>query len=564
MRSLLPSLAALAALALAWPAASPAARLSAQRVRGVTADAVTEQRGTLRIGIGGEHTVFRDRWRNGALEPLGGGFSFSALGPEQLAVLGPLQQSVRDLGVSDFAASLGSTSLDLRQRIFVTPFSLEFGATDWLTLGVTAPLVRVRSEAQFRSDGSAATVGLNPFFIGSGVGASNRATIDRYVAASASLTAQRDACTANPASSPACPTVLAEAAQVDALIAGTAAFAGRLESTYGAAGGVTPSAYVPMAGSAAELALLARVDSLRNAFTRYGVSEISATTGLPLGAQAPLALADLNRLIADSTNGYGARQLRGSARINIGDIDVGVKVKLYDSFGGAGSGATVARMKASRFGLRQSVGLTFRIGSGIAAEPGDFLDLGTGTGENALGVRSYTDIVINERFWSTVSLGWAQAQGEDALIRVPSTEGDQLLESWREVVAPVKRGAVVQAEVSPRWLLNDYFAVGGYWGWRERGGDDYTVPSTATAAPPGAGIVPLDDTGMRSANASTEQRVGFEISFSTLAAQTAARIGGRFEISYSHQQSVSSGEGIVPKRWEDRLQLRYYTRLFGR
>ncbi|MHB1299231.1 MAG: hypothetical protein ACYC0B_11935, partial [Gemmatimonadaceae bacterium] len=117
---------------------------------------------------------------------------------------------------------------------------------------------------------------------------------------------------------------------------------------------------------------------------------------------------------------------------------------------------------------------------------------------------------------------------------------------------------------SPRFQLNDYFTVGGYWGWRERGGDEYTVPSTAAAAPPGAGIVLLDSDGMQSANASTEQRVGFDITFSSLAAQAAGRIGGRFEISYSHQQSVSSGEGIVPKRWEDRLQLRYYTRLFGR
>lgn len=565
-RFLNPTRALYSLLAVCSLLALPGARLDAQRVLGsdMAGDAVTIPRGTLRVSIGGEHTIQRDRWRDGTLEPLGAGFSFTSLGPAQLAVLGPMQQSIRDLGVADFSASLGTTDLDLRQRIFVTPFSVELGVTEWLTFGVTAPLVRSRSEANFTIDGTNATVGLNPFFLGSAVPTANRTTIDRFTSAASSLTARRNACLANAAAFPDCPTIIAEAAQVNALISGTSTFAGRLRATYGALGGPTPAAYVPLAGSAAALALRARVDSLRAAFTRYGVGDITAATGLPLGAQAPLAAGDLARLVRDSVSGYGARELSGSARINIGDVDVDMKLKLFDSFGGRGASATDARLTANRFGIRQSVGATFRLGSGTPGAPGDFLDLGTGTGENAVGVRSYTDVVLNSRLWSTFVLGWSQALGEIAVIRVPSVMGDQLLESWREVLAPVTHGSVIQIEAAPRYQLNDYFGVGGYWGYRQRSADRYTVLSMAGAVPAAAGIVTLDLPGMLSANASTEQRAGFSVVFSTLAAKAQGRVPAGFELVWSHQQSVTSGEGIVPKRWEDRLQIRYYTRLFGR
>jgi hypothetical protein len=559
LRALLSAL----ALTLCWPVADAGA-LRAQRVLGGPEDAVTVPRGSLRIGIGGEHTTFRDRWRDGRLESLGGGFSFPALGPSRLAVLAPVEADIRALGLPDFAASLGATELDLRQRMFVTPFSLELGITDWLSVGAVAPLVRVRSEAQLRLDASSATLGPNPYFAGSGVPGSNLATIGRFRAASTSLSARRDGCIANPASAPECPTILAEAAAVDALIAGSTAFAGGLERTYGAQGGPAPSAYVPLAGSPTENALLERVSTMRDAFTRYGVTDITPATSLPLGAQVPLTIGDLRALVRDSTAGWGARPLSSSSRINIGDVDVGVKVKLLDSFGGKSSGATGERLRADRFGIRQSLGLTYRIGSGIPGAPGDFLDLGTGTGEDAWGVRSYTDLVVNDRFWSTIMLGFAQATGEPAVIRVPTVTGDQLLESWREVFAPVKRGSVMQVEVAPRYHLSDYVAFGGYWGWRKRHADRYTVPSVAVAAPPAAGVVPLDSIGMSEAFASDEQRAGFSLTFSTLAARAAGRAKGQLEITFSHRQSITSGSGIVPKRWEDRVELRYYTRLFGR
>jgi hypothetical protein len=543
----------LSALTLTLTAAPHA--LHAQRVLGPGPDAVTIPRGTLRIAIGGELSFLQSRWTDGVLEPLGAGFGFSALGPDQLAILTPLQANVRDLGVPDFAASLGRSRMDLRQRIFVTPFSLEFGVTHWLSVDVTAPLVRSRSEAQFRLDGAEgrATVGVNPYFLGSAVPASNRAIIDRFSGAAGSLTSRRDACVADPGSAPECATILAESADVDALIARSSGFASTLGTVYGGAGLGEPAPYVPMAGSPAEQLLLARVDSLRDAFTRYGVADITPTTGLPLGAQAPLSATEIARLLTDSTSGYGARPLENSARIDIGDVDVGLKLRLFDSFGGSAA----ERFAAAGFGIRQSVGLTFRIGSGTPGVPGDFLDLGTGSGENAIGVRSFTDVIFGERFWTTLVVGWAKAAGGDVRIRLPSYDGQQLLESWREVDVSVVRGAVLQAEIAPRFHLNSYLAVGAYWGWRQHAEDTYSgIP---TAAP-----LPFSPPFIAPRAESDEHRAGVSITFSTLAAHADGRVRRPFEIGWAHQQSVTSGVGIVPKRWENRLQFRYYTRLFGR
>lgn len=539
---------ALSLLAVLGAGSSP---LYGQRILGPGDDATTLPRRVLRISLGGDHTLMNQRWNQGEKEPLGTPFSLPALGADQLPSLGPLQTAVRDLGVADFSASLGGTSLDLRQRVYVTPFSVEFGLTEWLTFGVTAPLVRVRAEGQFQTLGSGlANLGRNPYFTGVNVPLANRQIIDQFTSAANVLQTLRSACATDISSSPDCPTIVAEDAAVGSLITMTNSFAGRLGQVYGGEGLTTPSPYVPLASSGAAAALTDRVDSLRNAFNRYGVAEIAAGTGLPLGGQTPPTIADIEALIADSANGFGARSLASSARINIGDIDINAKIRLYDAFGGENS-----HYDASGFGIRQSLGLTFRIGSGIQSDPRDFLDLGTGTGENAIGVRSYTDLIFSQRYWTSVVVGWAKAQGGDVGLRVPRYSGQQLIEADRFAIVPVTRGSVLQAEVSPRILISDYFAVSAYWGWRKKQEDTYDFTS-ATSLPGGAPVSPESEWD--------EQRAGLGVTFSTLAAQRRGGTRPGFEITWTHRQSITSSTGTLPVGREDRITIRYYTRIFAR
>ena len=536
------------------------APLQAQGVLGAGPDAVTIPRGMLRIGLSGEHTLQRDRWNDGRLEALGAGFSGDSLGPSALSVIGPLRQLMRDVGVPDLSASLGTSRLDLRQRIFVTPLSIEYGVTDWLTLGVRAPLVRSKAEAsvRIRGDSGRATIGLNPYFLGSAVPAANRSTIDRYAAAAAGLSARRAACQSNAGAAPECPTILAELTSVNALIARGTQFANGLAGIYGAPGLAAGQPFVPMAGSAIELALRARVDSLRTAFTRYGITEIAPTTGLPLGAQAPLGAADLAALVADSLNGFGARPMTGTAITGFGDLEFGATLKLFDSFGRASD----SRFAASRFGIRQAIGIDMRLGTGTRETPDDFIDHGTGTGRNAITVRSMTDIVWSSRFWTTVSVAMTQAAGSTERLRVPDPGGTEYQESWREADVPVHPGRALDLSLTPRWQLNEYLALGASWRRRSQSAGRHDIDSIVVA--PAGFNVALLGTALDARTASDVQQLGWHVSYSTIAARAAGTDGLAFEISFSHEQAISSSTGIVPKTWLDRVQIRYYTRLFGR
>ena len=546
-------------LVLGTGAFLPPRAAEAQRILGGGSDAVTLPRGAVRVGIGGESTVQRDRWRDGTLEGLGGSITTDAFGPLQFSLLAPIEQLVRDLGVAGFGASLGSTRLDARQRAFVTPLAIEYGVADWLTLSARATLVRTKAESQFRirTDSGRATLGLNPIFDGSGVAAQNAATIGTYGTAAQALAARLAACQGDAGAFPECPTLLAEAGAVTGLSTTTSTFSLRLAQLYGT-GVLRGARYIPFAGSPAEAALQARADSIRTALERYGVTSVTSTTGLPLGAQVPLAAADLDRLVRDSTDGFGARALNDASLTQIGDVHLGALIRVHDTFLARGA----SRFAPGVRGWRQAIAVEARIGTSYRERPESFLDQGTGSGTSAVSVRSITDLVPHDRLWATVAVGYTKAFAKDFRMRVPSSTDNEWLEWQREMVVPVTPGGQLDVELSPRWQLNDYIALGGQWRWRHKAADrhDVRVPTIAIF---GTDVL-ADGAALDARSEAEEQRVGLSATYSTLAARARGIAGMHFEITYLHQQSVASGAGVVPKLWEDRLMIRYYTRFRAR
>lgn len=537
------------------------APLVAQRILGGGSDAVTLPRGGFRVGIGGESRMQRDRWRDGTLEGLGGSVTASAFGPLQFSLLAPIEQLVAGLGGTAFAASLGSTRLDVRQRAFVTPLSIEYGLFDWLTVRARATLVRTSAESQFRirTDSGRATLGVNPIFAGSTVAAQNAATIGAYASASANLDARRIACQANAGAYPECGTILTELGAVTQLSNRTLAFASRLAALYGT-GSVRGQPYVPFAGSAADSAMRGRVDSIRAALVRYGINDVTPTTGLPLGAQVGAAGDDLDRLVSDSTDGFGARALKDAAITQIGDMYLTALIRVHESFDRTG-GSRFGDGVAAR-GWRQAILIEGRIGTSRREVPGAFLDQGTGSGTSAVRIRSITDMVLNDRLWTTLAVGYTKPFARDFRVRVPSDTGNEWLEWQREVIAPITPGSEIDVEVSPRWQFNDYVAVGAQWRWRSKAADRHAVTDPSVEI--GGQSMPLDGSILDARTKATEQRFGLSATYSTLAARARGVPGLSFDVTYLHQQSVWSGVGIVPKIWEDRLTIRYYTRFFAR
>jgi hypothetical protein len=533
----------------------------AQRVLGPTEDAVTLPRRTFRATIGGESSVQRDRWRDGTLEGLGAPLTGDSLDTTRLSLLGPLGASLSALGVTGIASTLGAPRLDVRQRLFVTPVGLEYGLTDRITLSARATLVRTRAEAllRIRGDSGRANVGVNPITLGSGVAATNGTAVGRYSTAATALLARRDACVADPTTSAQCPMILAELSRVATLASLTGQFATGLSQLYG----TTSTAgwpYVPMAGSAIDSALKARSDSLATAMSRYGIISLTGAP-LPLGAQTPLTAADLAALVTDSTRGFGARALNDNALTAIGDLHVGAKILLFDR---------IARGERGRFavearGIRQSIGLDLRIGTGTPDDPDGLIDLGTGTGMHAITVRSHTDLVWDERFWATVNLGFAQGIGSVTRdLRLPSLASQEFLEAWRTRPTDVRPGSALEAEVAPRWQLSDYLALTALWQWRRTTADRHALAAGAPVDDLLPGQLPIDAMLLDDRTATSSHRAALGATYSTLAARARGRDGRAFEISYLHLQTIASGAGIVPKRFEDRIVLRFYPRFRAR
>lgn len=552
MRALPTTLLALFATAL------PLERSAAQRVLGPGPDAYTLPRGTVRTTLTGDHGIDRERWNEGAREPLGGGFHTPQFGQAHNAALAVLTSEFSTLGVSGLNPSLGAVRLDLRQRIMQTRFGVEYGLFDWLTIGVEAPFVRTRAEAalRLRGDSGLATAGVNPLHYGSGVAGSNTTTIQAYVQAAAALGTRRDDCIGNAGSHPECADILAEAAEVNALIALTSTFATGLTRVYGTGAAGTGLPYVPLAGSVGEQALLGRVDSMRTAYTRYGVTNISPTTGLPTGAQFPLNSAQLAAMVDTGfggLGGYGARPMTRTARQSIGDVDLTMRVRLHDGLAlqyGAPS-------RDEGFSWRQTVALGIRFGTGSPDVPENFIDLGTGSGVNAVSVRSFTDLAFNRRLWATVTLGFARGMPHTRSLRVPGQAGIEWLESWRTTDVEITPSSVIEFGVAPRWHLSDYFAVGGEWRYRSKGKDEHAIVGPITVAQLATSFL-LNAAALDERSDWNEHRVAWTVSYSTLTAFSRGKIGVPFEVGYTHEQSVASERGVLPRRWTDRLQFRYY------
>lgn len=535
----------------------PAAQ--AQRVLSPTLDATTLRRGVLRTSFEGENILLRGRWADGESQTLGAGLG-GTLDYRRAPELLNLSTAFGGLGVADIGVSLGEAQFDLRQRLAVTRLGLEYGLADRVTVRVRAPFVRARAEASLGFDGSSATAGLNPTLFGTGVAAANRSVVDAYRNAASALEARRDACVTNASSFPECASILAEAAQVNAAIARASQLASAFTTIYGADGLGTGMRYVPLQGSALEGVLGGIASGLRSDYTRWGAPIAVTGSGLPLGAQAPIGAEELNGIYtAPAPAGFGAAPRRRSARQDLGDVDLGLTVKLHDDFP-----TNSARFAADRFGLRHSLALTYRLGGGNFDLPDNLIDLGTGSGHDAIAVHAITDVIVNAQFWATVSLGWARGAEHERTLRLPVRRGDDLVDPFRLTRVSVTPANMVELRVAPRWQFNDYLGFGGEWRFRARGEDD--IRSLDPAAMLVFSGVPINygDGAMQTPSDANEHRWAWTMSYSTLGSHARGVARLPLELFYTHEQSVGSSRGIVPRRWEDRIQLRFYTRLFGR
>jgi hypothetical protein len=116
---------------------------------------------------------------------------------------------------------------------------------------------------------------------------------------------------------------------------------------------------------------------------------------------------------------------------------------------------------------------------------------------------------------------------------------------------------VVGLDLTPRYLLNEVFALDAHYGLERVGATTYDAGELVVA---NGGTTASD--GAFTGVAHTAQRVGFGARYSTVDPFLAGRARLPLEVSFTHLETIS-GDAGTPKVWRDQVQLRLFYQLFG-
>jgi len=560
-------LASLCALAL-FGMAIGVSGVHAQAVLGPQDDALVLPRGVLRLRVLNQWINFNQRYGqntpgrvDGALEPLGIDFNLDTVGIREFPNLGPLQTGLRSLtGMPDFTLSLGRTVVNSNVTVTVTPIVLEAGITKRFSVGLLVPYVRTRNDIYFNVNplSREGNTGFNPLLTNDQAARSkNQLLIDQFAAAAGALNATLAFCLANPTAG-TCPALNANRANALSLIANANAFAGGILQLYGGANS-NGSPFIPIAGTDAAMAIDARTTAFRLLYNSFGVTSIATTTTGPAQSPNRLTLPDAQRVLVDPLFGVNASPLQTIEHSHVGDIDLGGKVSLWDTFERTGK----SRMEPSGLNYRLAAGAVYRFGTGKTDAANDFTDIGTGNGQNDIEFRGFADVLIGRHFWTSFIARYNFQLADETEMRISDVPERRLTAEWRQHTVHRNLGDISEIEINPRWVLNDYFSTTAHYLFRMKRVDEYTGTFTIPGSVTGYGEVKLDASTLNQQTFLKEHRLGGGVAFSTIGAFERGKAKLPMEITFFHFQTTRGYGGNVPKLFSDQVQVRIYARLFG-
>lgn len=547
---------------------------SAQRVLGVGDDALVLPRGVFRFRTLAQWTWFNERYGKdtpgrpeGALEPLGVDFTLDTIGVRQFPNLGLLQAGIQTLtGNPTWYATLGNTVVNLRDHVTAFPFVFEAGLSKRFSVGIQIPYVQTRSSAFFNvnTSGVNGNLGFNPGLAVAAATTQNTTLYSQFISASNALEASLAACQANPGASPSCPALLQNQAAAQSLITNSRLFAGGavgpVGGPYNPRGGVyITSPFVPIVGTDAQMAIEARVAAFRALYSQFLGAGNPITLSGPFASQARLSVRDAQSILTESQFGIQADPLQTVTRSSIGDIDIGGKFSVFDSFGGN----TSARMSPTGINFRTAIGGIIRLPTGKIESPNNFIDVGTGRGVAAVEGRWFGDILIGRRFWESFIVRFNRPFADQQTMRIIDRPDEELAPLYRRQTVDRRLGSAFEFETAPRIVVNDFLAVSAWYLYRNKQQDKYTGTFTIPAATTGFADITLDASTLNLETAQKEHRLGGGISFSNLYSFDQGKAKLPFEVTYLHWQTVKGWGGNQPKFFTDQIQLRLYARIFG-
>jgi hypothetical protein len=557
------SLARAAAGALVLTAAAvPGAAAHAQAVLGIGDDALVLPKGVFRLRAVGQQGRFDERFGGistsgiapNRREPILQDLNIETIGTSQFPNLLPVQTGLRGItGISDYNLSLGRTTATGDVTINAGSLVAEFGITRRLSAGVVLPYVSTRNRVNLLvNPNGEGNVGFNP---GAAGVAAARAQNTQLVGQL--LTAARTVEQAVGLGAGGCAT--ATTVPQCQLVTGVRNFAGGVGAIYGAdaiptAGyaGANGSPFVPLGTSAAQQAIAARIQQFR---ALLGPAGAGITTSAPFASPQNLGFADAQRILTEPAFGVAAAPVGTTRRTGLGDMEIAAKYSLLNTFGHDDPNA---RFNPTGINMRTSLTGVFRVGTGLAEDPRNFLDVPTGTGANAVGLRSATDVLLGRRFWTSLALRYTKQLPDDQLVRVTDQPERVLAASYRQQVVRRDLGDFFELEATPRFVLTDWFAVAGQYYLRDKDQDRYTGTFVIPASVTGFADLPLDARTLDQETRAVEHRVGGGLTLSSLKPFTDGRFPVPVELTYLFQQTVDGFGGGVPRLSLHQVQLRLY------
>jgi hypothetical protein len=279
-------------------------------------------------------------------------------------------------------------------------------------------------------------------------------------------------------------------------------------------------------------------------------------TSQPVGAP-PLAYAAFQRVLTDSAGGIIADTLQSVEVNTVGDMELGAKVMLFDSFGG------VAPQQAALGGVkvRLSVAGLYRFGTGQMESAANFADIGTGDGQDDIEGRVFADVMLGRRFWASLVGRYAVQRADIQAFRVPDVPHEPFPPASRQITLNRDLGDYYSAEFSPRLVLSDNIAFGGSYLLISKGEDSDTLGPASGVDPDSTAAVNPGVLALGSAR--SEQRVLASVTYSNLAAYYRNRARVPMEVSLTVGRTIS-GDGNAPKASITALSFRFYNRIFGK
>jgi len=436
---------------------------------------------------------------------------------------GALEQALSGQALS---FPFGSSTAEVRSERIRVPFRLDLGVFDWLTVGVTVPLEKSRTQVTHLLAADSSQLGPSPAL-------SNPASVSAFLdEIERALTDVRSA---------------GNLAQLEQDLQ---SFRDGLTRAY------ETSALFPSQQTAGGHVLEDYLEGLNASLGEAGIGPVAAV--VPLAA-FPIVNADGldNLLVGD---GFLYRQGLESYEglWQLGDMELHAALRLLEGAVRDSAGAPVR--------LRWLLGVEgrLRLPTGTTDDPDLLLDVGSGDGQ--------TD--VEGGAFAHLSWGRWAASVEGRLGRQRSTILPRRVAPPHEVLVPLSSrrsvewtpGGYVLLSVAPRFHLTPELALMGV----------YRYASTSAAEYREVGNVPADDAGFQGylgpswgadvlglESERTVHEIGAGLAYSTLEAWGDGRTSSPVELSFSVRSAVSGAGGLTPKGLTLRLGIRLYRRLWG-